>query len=379
MVWTKQTSTNSGSIDYLTSNIFAANADFSSQYFRIPFMCTTNQGTIIAGSDIRYSGSADFGSGYKIDIGVARSTDGGATWTNKKVVISNNNLNNYSRAMDATIIYDSARNKIYIFAVKFDNTDSASWSLYTDRSIWDVVYVVSSDDGLTWSNPTSIKSVINPYSTSERKIFFGGVGSGIVMSNGTIVLPIQCSTTGSTVNAGIVYSTDAGVTWQMSNSLLPEYTSECNVVEYETGKLLINARNDRDGKRALYYTTDMGTTWTAKPSNATTSKERLVQVSGCMGSTIKATLFNGVPKILYSAPHTNDNTRKNISVMYSNNAGDSWKMVASVYSGLSDGYSCLSYFNNKLYIVLEISGSIIFKDITPFMRTITQDDIVWVR
>lgn len=361
----------------LTSTVFKSAVDFNSNYFRIPFMCTTKHGTIIAGSDVRYNGSNDFG---KIDIAISRSVDGGLTWSNKQIVIRNNNINtSYSRAMDSTIIYDEINDKIYLFANKFD--DDISWMDKTDKTNWDVVYITSNDDGLTWSTETSIKSVINTF--ADRIIFLGGVGSGIVMTDGTIVLPIQVSSVSSNYNSqsGIMYSINNGLTWYMSQSLVPEDSSECNVVEYETGKLLLNARSDSGGKRALYYTTDMGATWIPTNSNSSDSLSKLVQLNGCMGSTIKVKLSNGKEKILYSAPHNLvDNYiegRSNISVLCSENNGERWDMISSVYAGITDGYSCMTYYNNALYIVLEINGDIIFKDISYIIPLIEKDNKVW--
>jgi len=359
--------------NYPTSTVFSS-GDFGSLYFRIPFMAVTKNGTIIAGSDIRYDGKSDFGNH---DIGIARRVDKGKTWIDKQVIISHNNITVDSRVMDACIIYNEVQDKIYIFAVKLD--DNVIWYDKTDKTNWDLVYVTSDDDGLTWSAETSIASVIDSF--TDRVIFLTGVGSGIVMNDGTIVLPIQSSKVGQSphrMQSGIVYSQDGGLTWKMSQSLLPELSSECNVVEYEDGKLLINTRNDDKEKRNLYFTEDLGTIWVPTKSNYPADPERLLQITGVQGSMIKANLPNGKQKIVFSNPHTLNGlypyNRKNISVQTSDDGGEKWNMITSVLPGESNGYSCLAGYGNKIYILLEIDGNIVFKDISKIYSLVERDE-----
>ena len=93
------------------TRLLARSVDFSANYFRIPFMTVTNQGTIIAGSDIRYNGAGDQ---TFIDLGYKRSTDGGQTWSEPKIAIRNKRVDaTYSRVMDGTILCDPYDNKIY--------------------------------------------------------------------------------------------------------------------------------------------------------------------------------------------------------------------------------------------------------------------------
>jgi len=359
--------------NYPTSTVFSP-GDFGSPYFRIPFMAVTKRGTIIAGSDIRYDGFSDFG---HHDVGIARRVDKSKTWSDKQVIMSHNNTTVDSRVMDACIIYNEVQDKIYIFAVKLD--DNAFWYNKADKTNWDLVYVTSDDDGLTWSAETSIASVIDSF--ADRVIFLTGVGSGIVMNDGTIVLPIQSSKVDQSphrMQSGIVYSQDGGLTWEMSQSLLPELSSECNVVEYEDGKLLINTRNDDKEKRNLYFTEDLGTIWVPTKSNYAGDPERLLQTGGSQGSMIKANLPNGKQKIVFSNPHNLNelypDSRKNISVQTSDDGGEKWNMIASVLPGESDGYSCLVDYGNELYILLEIAGNIVFKDISKIYSLVERDE-----
>jgi len=337
-----------------TSAIFQKGKDFNSKYFRIPHLITTKHGTIIAGSDIRYNGGNDFG---PVNQGITRSIDGGKTWINKQVILTNNHVVPDSRVMDATMIYNAKTDKIFVFGVKLD--DNINWFDKTTKKNWDMVYTTSSDDGITWSKEVSIKHIIDSF--SDRIIFLGGVGSGIVMNNGTMVLPIQASKINPLckIQSGLIYSKDNGLTWIMSQKLVPENSSECNLVEYANGQLLINARSDGSGKRVLYKTNNMGTTWIPTASNNINSPNKIVQPIGCMGSMI--TVSN---KILYCQPVNPIGNRAKPTLMSSVDNGETWRSVGTIYPAYTNGYTDLSYYNNKLYIVIEISGNIFLKDIT---------------
>lgn len=351
-----------------TSTIFKQGVDFASLNFRIPHLVITKHGTLIAGTDIRYTGVSDFG---KIDNGTARSIDGGLTWINKQVIITNNNTTLYSRVMDSCIIYNASLDKLFVFAAKLD--DNVNWYTKTDKTSWDLVYVTSIDDGITWSAPTSIATIINSF--TNRMIFLTGVGSGIVMANGTMVLPIQCSNVGQSpfsMQSGFIYSSDSGVTWIMCPTLVQEYTSECSIIEY-TGGLLINARSDNSGKRSLYRTTDMGTTWTPADCNYINSPNKLIQSTGCQASMVKVTLPNGSIKLLYSSPYNLKSDRSNTTLMSSIDNGNSWNVISTIYLPAADGYTSLCSNGNNLYIAMEIGGTIYFKDISKLLNYAEKD------
>ena len=53
--------------------------------YRIPALCTTTKGTLLAAYDCRYDNSRDL-QGH-IDIGLNRSLDGGQTWEPMQIVL----------------------------------------------------------------------------------------------------------------------------------------------------------------------------------------------------------------------------------------------------------------------------------------------------
>ena len=73
----------------------------SSHSYRIPSMVTLADGTIVAAADIRWNTTYDGGG---LDTLVARSTDGGATWTYKVANYLGDNGNVYNGGMSTTFI-----------------------------------------------------------------------------------------------------------------------------------------------------------------------------------------------------------------------------------------------------------------------------------
>ena len=338
--------------------------DFNSSYFRIPFLTVTKHGTLIVGSDVRYNGPQDHG---YIDLGVKRSTDGGYTWSDTVIAMRNNRVDNtYSRVMDGTIIYDESQDTLFLLGNYFDHGD-IPWHQETNHKpkTWDVKISKSFDDGLTWSNPISIRDLCPAGYTS----FIGGVGSGIVMENGTLVFPIQLNPMikpqgTNRISAGIIYSRDKGATWNISSSFINGPASECNVVEYASGKLMLNARNDEGAYRKIYTTSDMGASWVFD-----TMSYKTQQLNACMGSMIKIPYTeNGA--ILFSSPTQSTRTGLCLSVLTSNEKG--FVGLNSIYPWTYDGYSCLAFdkWNAKLYIALELGGNIWVENITYCLKDI---------
>ncbi len=128
------------------STLFAQNVDFNANYFRIPFICVTKHGTIVAGSDIRYNSGNDQSF---IDIGTARSVDGGKTWIDKTVAMVNSRQDStYSRCMDGTILYDEITDRIWLMG-NYWHTGESNWTLsniHKDPN-WDCKICYSDDDG----------------------------------------------------------------------------------------------------------------------------------------------------------------------------------------------------------------------------------------
>ena len=356
--------------------LMARNVDLNSAYFRIPWMTVTSQGTIIAGCDVRYNSSADHSF---IDLGYKRSIDGGKTWSEPKIAIRNKRVSSqYSRVMDGTILCDPHDNKIYLLGNSFEDGDIAWTQSTTSKDPnWDVLLAVSTDDGQTFGEPTSLRSL----GGSEISEWLGGVGSGIVLSNGTLVFPIQVSFTDKVrqgtynTSSGIIYSTNHGTTWQMCQSFVDAPSSECTIVEYD-GKIILNARSDGNKNRRLFYTTDMGNTWVAMRELA----ENTSQYNGCQGHMIKLPPKANRQEESVIFSHPTGTGRNAIGLSMLNARMSRFSSLGVIYPGTSDGYSCLAYdeTRDRLYCLLE-TGDIWFKDISYLLKYCNQaftEDII---
>lgn len=346
-------------------NIMVRNTDLGAKYFRIPWMTVTNQGTIIAGCDVRYNGGGDQ---TFIDLGYKRSTDGGQTWSEPKIAIRNKRVDaTYSRVMDGTILCDTYDNKIYLLGNSFE-TSPNNWTQSTESkdSDWDVLLAVSTDDGQTFGEPISLRHL----GGSDVSMWLGGVGTGIVMNNGTLVFPIQVSFVdkvhaGSySTKSGIIYSSNHGVTWQMCQSFVEAPSSECTIVEYD-GKIILNARSDGNKNRRIFYTTDMGNSWRAMRELS----ENTAQFNACQGHMIKLPTKNNRQEecVLFSHPTGNGRNALGLSIL--NARMSRFTSLGVIVPWGSDGYSCLAYDStrDRLYCLCE-GGEIFFEDISYLLK-----------
>lgn len=349
-------------IDYGVTNdgtVFRKSLDFGgANGYRIPFMTITNQGTIIAGSDIRYN---NLGDQSLISIGTARSVDGGKTWTDKVVACPNSGVSNISRAMDGTILATSS-GRVFLLANHWDD-GADNWlvpNTHPDPN-WSCKLYRSDDDGRSWQLHQDLSHLLK----ENQCAFIGGVGTGIEMSDGKLVFPIQVSLLNDTPYAcqsGIIYSSDGGDTWIMSENLVPRRSGECSVVEYPTGTILLNARDDSRNQRAIFTTTDLGVTWKPHDSDGNLNNNCI-----CQGHTYKIN-HNNQDMILFSNPVKSNRDDVTLKVLVKNQ----YLTIDTTHIGASMGYSCLAYDsrNRKLYCVYEIGGNLVFKDLTDLLTQI---------
>lgn len=344
--------------------VFKAHEDFNSNYFRIPFLATTPKGTLIAGSDIRYTDSSDYN---QIDIGIARSEDGGKTWQDKQIVHKNNGLHQHSRKMDGAILVDQETGRIFLFALAIDMHDHLN---APDHKMKDFVYKYSDDDGKTWSSEISLMHFLD----EGCILFFQGPGNGIQLQNGTLVLPIQRwvpNTELIRAKAGIIYSSDHGQTWHRSHALIDTYTSESAVVEYRPNEILISSRAPLTHGRCFYTTSNLGDTWQVHEADNT-----LFELGGCQSSMLKFTAPNQKTYALHTAPQQDDSFwhRNKLTLMASDDY-TTWNYISEVIHLNNDGYTCLSYdqANHKLYMLGEQNGSLVLYNLTCYLPLIMQN------
>ena len=268
-----------------TKSVFkkgVGNAD----YYRIPSIISTKNGTVIAVCDERYYSNAD--NPNKINKVMRRSFDNGHSWENLRVIVEEKGDTQLSSsaAIDPCLLYDDINNLIYLL---YSHTPPGIGLYNSERSVGGIegnkeiptsylMLCSSDDDGETWSEPICL----NPMVKDPKWGFIGpGPGIGICLKNsryrGRLVFPIYygANKIQPSLMACIIYSDD-GKNWKRSGPMM-EYQSgvndgvfesgewqltESQIVEQENGNLLAFIRNHHHSKRILTaVSSDGGRTW----------------------------------------------------------------------------------------------------------------------
>ncbi|MDH2925384.1 sialidase-1 [Nicoletella semolina] len=361
-------------------------------YSRVPGMAITDDNKMVVMFDLRWNHAGDEG---RIDPGVAVSVDGGHTWERKTAWEFENSKMPTRRTMGATVLYNSIDNSLYTmygsWAGGHKNWDRDRIN-YFNNNIWSALIRKSTDGGLTWEKHSEYSKTQNLSVFSKVKRqgsptigFLGGIGSGIVMRDGTLVFPIQ-TVHYNGIATTIMYSKDNGKTWDMptiDNALAPNPSSvEAMVFEIDD-KLVMTGREDNQSKaRWAYYSQDLGKTWKVyEPVNnfSTTT------AAPSQGSSIYVTLKNGRRVLLVSKPNGNGNdgyARGNLSLWMLDARDPNHKHQVAIIRPDSGnkagaGYSSLAYKEGNLFIAFEDDGDITVKNLTEYMDIIQSKALEW--
>ncbi|EAN91385.1 trans-sialidase, putative [Trypanosoma cruzi] len=93
----------------------------------------------------------------------------------------------------------------------------------------------------------------------KLKEFLAAGGSGVLMEDGTLVFPLMAKSGNGVVYSMIIYSTDNGSTWSLSEGASPAKCVNPRVTEWEGSLLMIV---DCEDEQKVYESRDMGTAWT---------------------------------------------------------------------------------------------------------------------
>jgi sialidase-1 len=276
--------------------------------YRIPSLIVTQKGVILAFCEARKGGDKS-----PTDLVLKRSLNNGKTWEIMRTVLSGEG----GAIMNPTPIVDRRDGTIWMVC-NF---------IYRSRKIDQLWVLKSMDEGLTWSKPIDITSMVGSIHC--------GPGIGIQLQSGRFVIPGR-----SQDNRGqalVIYSDDHGGTWKAGAGVAPK-TNESQVVELADGSLMLNMRSTR-GKRCRYVaiSRDGGTSWDEHYDD-----EALIEPV-CQGSIIRLTQTNGGlgrNRLLFSNPASNKG-RKNGTIKLSYDEGKTWPIARTLYPG-GYAYSCLT-------------------------------------
>ena len=291
--------------------------------YRIPAIVTAPNGDVIAAIDERVPNCGDLKWSKDINIIIRRSADNGKTWSDIETVVD---FPYGQSASDPSMIVDETTNEIFLF-YNFMNLD-------TEKDIYYLHVVKSSDNGKTWSQPQDITSQITKPEW-QKDFKFITSGRGIQTRSGKLLHTMV------NLNSGlhVFGSDDHGKTWYFIDTPI-QPADESKIIELVDGTWMINARVNGAGIRYVHTSTDEGKTWT-------TREEPELIDPGCNASIIRYTSKeDGYDKnrLLFSNAKSKKG-RVNMTVRISYDEGKTWSEGKTIYEG-SSAYSDMTVLDN---------------------------------
>jgi sialidase-1 len=290
--------------------------------YRIPALVETEGDSILAFCEGRKRTGGD---DDEIDILVKTSRDGGVTWSDQRIVVSEGT--------------ETCGNPCPIS----DRTTGVIWLLFCQNN--QRVFITSSDDdGESWPKPREITPEVKNPAWS-----FVGTGPcrGIQLHSGRLIAPSWCDETpgpvrwrptvmGAVQSSYVIYSDDHGATWQRGDMLTRDASDECAVVEPEEGSLYMNARS-RQGRlaRASAWSRDGGVSW----SEIAYCRE--MPEPSCQGSMVRCDVDNGELESVILAHLSDPSERRQLNLRLSRDGCRSWPVTKILTEGPA-GYSDLA-------------------------------------
>ena len=252
----------------------------ATNYFRIPALAQTKDGTLIAVTDLRYGHTADIGKFgpngewgqdshiHRVDIIVKRSTDNGLTWDNSSTKITNapDNPVQYGYG-DAAIVADRESDNVLIICAHGD-TRYGHYKAGNANTRLKVVKLRSSDGGKTFTSPEEITTSIYSLNGNWGTLFFS---SGKIMQSRRIkkdnyyriytALLVKKTSEAPFGNA-VLYSDDFGETWQVLGDTTVSPISngdEAKVEELPDGRVMLSSRTANGRLFNIFTYTHEGT------------------------------------------------------------------------------------------------------------------------
>ncbi len=318
---------------------------------RIPAICKTTKGTLLAFAEGREGGDAG-----DIDTLIRRSEDDGKTWSKIRVVWSDDK-NTFGNPAP---IVDHDTGTIWLFS---------TWNLGTDHEgkIWTgkseeprrPYLCKSTDDGKTWSKPVEMKHLRKP----DWRWYATGPCNGIQLTRGKhkgrLICPANHSYKADPTKtepgrnwkvhrSHIIYSDDHPKTWKLGG-IHDDLTNESTVAELSDGSVMQNMRN-YFGKhnRAVAVSKDGGETF------GKLYLDDALQSPTCQASLLRFSWpEDGKSRLMFSSP---TDRRNKMTIRISYDEGKTWPVSKLIYKGDGAYSNLIKLSDDKVGLFYEKDG-----------------------
>ena len=315
--------------------------------YRIPGTVVTARGTVLAYAEARRNSSADWG---EIEIHLRRSTDGGRTWLPPQHIAHHGErIGGHPHQTEGGEPEQTVNNPVAIA----DRTTGAIEFLYC-LNYARCFSMRSTDDGLTWSQPTEITACFEPFRKHyDWKVIATGPGHGIQLASGRLVVPIWLAYGKPGAHApsacGTIFSDDHGRTWKAGDIAVPDRApfrspNESAVAPLPDGRVAFLARSPSLPNRKILTISPDGATGWSEPRFVDALWEPV-----CMAGLTAhpdGTLYFSCPRTVGRDKDGKEvpggrGRRENLSLQFSRDGGTTWSEPKTIDPGPS-AYSDLT-------------------------------------
>ncbi len=307
--------------------------------YRIPAIARAPAGDLLAFCEGRRGGLGDSGD---IDLLMRRSTDGGTTWSQQRVLWDDGE----NVCGNPCPVVDVETGAIHLFATHNLGSDREGQIIAGTATGTRTVWILSSEDGgATWSKP---REVTGSTKRADWTWYATGPGIGIQLEHGEhagrLVVPCDHIVAESKrYFSHVLLSDDHGKTWRIGGSSTRDQLNECQVAELAGGELVLNMRNydRRKRARAITRSQDGGDTW-----GEVTWDESLPEPI-CQAGLIAFDIEGDTPvrRMVFSNPASPDR-RERMTLRASDDGGKTWTTLGILHDGPA-AYSCLVTLDEK--------------------------------
>ena len=221
-----QNSLQAGEEPFLNKKVLFKEKTNGYSVYRIPGIIVTAKDTILAYCEARKLRAADRG---EIEIHLRRSTDGGKTFSMAQQVAHmgprlprNPHMPKSKLGKDMGGAEEQTVNNPMAIAGK-DGFVHMVYCVEYARAF----YMVSKDDGLSWSDPIEITYALDQLRGElDWQVIASGPGHAIELNNGRLIVPFWLATYEKNAPlrkaSGLIFSDDRGVTWEAGDLAIPE-------------------------------------------------------------------------------------------------------------------------------------------------------------